>query len=80
MIRLKTPEEIEMLQEGGRRLAEILSILASKVSPGVSTLSLEEETLRLIKENGDQPAFRRVAALRTWLSQHCSETSAVSSE
>jgi len=57
MIRLKTPEEIEMLQEGGRRLAEILSILASKVSPGVSTLSLEEETLRLIKENGDQPAF-----------------------
>lgn len=57
MIRLKTPAEIEILREGGKRHAEILRILASKVKPGVSTLFLEEETLRLIREGGDKPAF-----------------------
>src|SRR3989344_4007548 len=57
MIRLKTLEEIKILQEGGRRLAEILSMLVSRVAPGVSTLSLEEEALRLIKKGGDEPAF-----------------------
>lgn len=57
MIRLKSPEEIEIMREGGRRLAKILSVLASKVRPGISAFELEEEALRLIKEGGDKPAF-----------------------
>ena len=57
MIRLKTREEIDILREGGKRHAKILSILSSLVKPGVSTLFLEEETLRLIEEGGDKPAF-----------------------
>ena len=57
MIRLKTPKEIEILREGGKRLAAILSILISKIAPGVSALGLEEEARRLIKEGGDKPAF-----------------------
>lgn len=57
MIRLKTLEEIKILGEGGRRLAEILSVLALKVAPGVSTLELELEAERLIEEGGDKPAF-----------------------
>jgi methionyl aminopeptidase len=57
MIRLKTEKEIEILREGGKRLAEILAILASKVTPGVSSFTLEEETLRLMRESGDKPAF-----------------------
>ena len=56
-IRLKTSEEIKILQEGGKRHAEILSLLSKQVEPGVSTLILEEEALRLIKEGGDKPAF-----------------------
>ena len=56
-IQLKTPEEIEIMREGGKRHADILSALASQVKPGVSTLVLEEEALRLIKEGGDKPAF-----------------------
>lgn len=56
-IRLKTPEEIKVLQEGGKRLGEILNILASKVSPGTSARSIEEEALRLIKKAGDKPAL-----------------------
>lgn len=54
---LKKPEEIKILREGGRRHAAILAELVSQVCPGVSTLILEEEALRLIKEGGDKPAF-----------------------
>jgi len=54
---LKTPEEIEILREGGRRHAEILRALSEVVKPGVSTLFLEEEAQRLIREGGDKPAF-----------------------
>ncbi|MDQ3089989.1 MAG: type I methionyl aminopeptidase [bacterium] len=57
MIRLKSVEEIEILKEGGKRHAEILRIIAELVQPGVSTLILEEEALRLIREGGDKPAF-----------------------
>lgn len=57
MIRLKNSVEIEILSEGGGRLAEILSILVLKIMPGISALELEEEARRLIKESGDQPAF-----------------------
>ena len=55
-IRLKTAQEIEILREGGRRHAKILSALALQVKPGLSTLILEEEALRLIREGGDRPA------------------------
>lgn len=56
MIKLKTPEEIEILREGGKRHGEILSTLAALVEPGVSTLFLEEEAARLVREGGDKPA------------------------
>jgi methionyl aminopeptidase len=55
--RLKTREEIETMREGGRRHSAILAELASRVEPGVSTLTLEEEARRLIREWGDKPAF-----------------------
>jgi len=57
MIKLKTKEEIEIMHEGGKRHAEILHELAKLCKPGTSTLILEEEALRLIKEGGDKPAF-----------------------
>src|SRR5688572_5925750 len=56
-ISLKTPEEIAILKEGGQRHGEILRELASLVKPGVSSLFLEEEATRLIRERGDKPAF-----------------------
>ena len=56
-MRLKTKEEIEILQEGGKRLGKILSILGTKVVPGVTNFFLEDEALRLIEEEGDKPAF-----------------------
>jgi methionyl aminopeptidase len=56
-MRLKTSQEIAIMQEGGRRHAAILAEIAAQVKPGVSTLFLEEEVRRLIKEWGDKPAF-----------------------
>src|SRR3989344_2354761 len=56
-ILLKSAQEIEILREGGKRHAQILKDLAAQVKPGISTLILEEEALRMIKELGDQPAF-----------------------
>jgi methionyl aminopeptidase len=57
MITKKTPEEIEILKEGGRRHSEMLNKIALMVSPGVSTLSLEEFARKLLKESGDTAAF-----------------------
>lgn len=55
MIRLKTKEEIEIMKEGGRHHADLLRQLADFIRPGMSTLELEEEALRLIREYGDKP-------------------------
>ncbi len=57
MIKLKTKEEIEIMREGGHRLAVILSALGGLVKLGVSSFFLEEEARRMIKEGGDTPAF-----------------------
>lgn len=54
---IKTKEEIEILREGGKRLAAILAQVAKKVVPGVSTLELDEYAYKLIKDGGDEPAF-----------------------
>jgi len=56
-MKLKTKEEIAIMREGGQRHAQILHALAGMVKPGVSTLFLEEEAQRLIREGGDKPAF-----------------------
>src|SRR3989344_3352881 len=57
MINLKTQEEIEIMKEGGKRHAFILSKIAEKVKPGVSTQHLEDYASELIKEGGDKAAF-----------------------
>jgi methionyl aminopeptidase len=57
MIIIKTPEEIKILREGGRRLARILNKVKEKVAPGVSTKELDAFAEKLIREGGDKPAF-----------------------
>ncbi len=54
---IKTKEEIEILREGGRRLATVLYKVKDMVAPGVSTLELDKYAYKLIKEMGDEPAF-----------------------
>lgn len=57
MIIIKTPQEIEILREGGKRLANILYKIKEKVAPGVSTKDLDIYAEKLIREMGDEPAF-----------------------
>ena len=58
MIRIKTKKEIEILRDGGKKLALILDNLVKLSKPGVSTAFLEKEALRMMKEIGGRPAFK----------------------
>lgn len=57
MIIIKTKEEIEILREGGKRLATILHKVKEMVKPGISTWELDKYAEKLIKDGGDYPAF-----------------------
>ncbi len=54
---LKTPEEIEVMAEGGRRLAEVLRRLAEETRAGVTTKQLDRLAYQLIHKSGAKPAF-----------------------
>lgn len=57
MIFIKKEKEIEILREGGHRLAFVLNEVSKKVEPGVSAYFLNEYAEKLIREMGDEPAF-----------------------
>lgn len=63
----KTPEEIETLRQGGRRLAVILRDLAGAARPGVSTKDLDTMAERMIRDAGGDPVFKgyRIPAVKT---------------
>ena len=57
MITIKTPKEIEVMKEGGKRHAHILAEIAKIMKPGVSTVELNDLAMKLLKEGGDTAAF-----------------------
>ena len=56
MITIKSAEEIEVLREGGKRLAFILQEVAKAVKPGDLTSELNDLANELAKERGDIPS------------------------
>jgi len=56
-VSIKTEEEIEILREGGKRLAFILQTVAEATKVGVSTLDLDNLAKKLVEEGGDKSAF-----------------------
>lgn len=58
MIKLKTKEEIAVLREGGKILAEILQNVAHLARPGISTARLNEIAEDLIKKFGARSSFK----------------------
>lgn len=58
MIPIKTPEEIAVMREGGRVLADIMRLLLERVAPGVSSKDLDREAERLFQERGAEIAIR----------------------
>lgn len=58
MIYYKTKEEVEIIRQGGKILANILENLGQKIVPGASTAKLEEMAVLSIKEAGGRPSFK----------------------
>ncbi len=58
MIPLKTPQEISIMREGGRRLARLLREVSVRVRPGITTKELDRAAEALILQSGAKPAFK----------------------
>ena len=58
MIKLKSPEDIKILREGGVILSQVLDVVEAMVRPGAFTGDLEDTAERLIKEAGGRPSFK----------------------
>ncbi|MFH1246276.1 MAG: type I methionyl aminopeptidase [Candidatus Liptonbacteria bacterium] len=54
---MRTPAQIEMMHEAGRRLARVLGRLKPEIKPGVSGLALDKLAARFIEEEDSVPAF-----------------------
>ncbi len=53
----KTKEELEILREGGRRLARHVRMLSEMVKPGVTSAELEKAVREWVAKDGDTLAF-----------------------
>ncbi|GAI42814.1 unnamed protein product, partial [marine sediment metagenome] len=58
MITIKSEEEIKIIREGGKILAEIIEELKKKVQPGITTKELNRVAETLVFESGAEPAFK----------------------
>ncbi len=58
MITLKSPQEIEILRESNRIVAQILASLRDFIRPGVTTKELNRLAERLTRQKGATPAFK----------------------
>lgn len=55
---IKTTEEIALLSEGGKRLAEALGEVRKAVKAGVSTAMLDQVAEEAIRSRGGKPSFK----------------------
>lgn len=58
MISIKTPEEIEIMAEGGKILAKIIKELEKRVKPGIATNELNRLAESLILKSKSQCSFK----------------------
>ncbi len=58
MINIKTKEEVKVIREGGRILAEIVNQLKERVVPGIATEELNTLAEELISKNKVKPSFK----------------------
>lgn len=63
-ISLKTPEEIKIMAEGGKKLRSVKKELMKRVAPGVSAAEIDDLAEKLILESGAVPSFKMVPGYR----------------
>ncbi|MCK4588451.1 type I methionyl aminopeptidase [Candidatus Woesebacteria bacterium] len=56
----KTPDEIKIMTEGGRKLGKIKKELAGVIKPGISAQEIDILTDKLIKDARGKPSFKMV--------------------
>ena len=59
-IKLKTKEELEIMAEGGAKLARVKDGLKDAVKAGVNAAEIEDLANKLIKKEGAEASFKRV--------------------
>lgn len=69
-IKVKTPEEIQIMAEGGKKLARVKNALKEAVRPGVSTMDIEKLAVKLIKDEGAEGSFDKVPGY-SWVTCIC---------
>ncbi len=57
-INIKTPEEIQIMREGGKILANCLQETALRAKPGVSTLELDQFAEKFVRDHDTIPSFK----------------------
>ena len=57
MIKIKTPEEIELMRESALIVSKTLGMLASEIKPGVTSLQLDKMAEAFIRDHGAEPGF-----------------------
>ena len=60
MIKIKTAEEIKIMQAGGKMLSETLWEVCKQVKPGMTEIEVDAMADRLIKEKGGEAGFKKV--------------------
>ncbi len=60
MIHIKSPEQIEIMKDGGHILATVLDEVMDAIAPGVTEIELDRLAEKRIKEMGGEPGFKKV--------------------
>lgn len=60
MIKLKTPEEIKIMAEGGKRLINVVDQLVPEIKEGTKTEYIDKLAEDLILKQGGTPSFKKV--------------------
>src|ERR1035437_10094485 len=60
MIKIKTPDEIKIMQIGGKMLADTMWEVCAAIMPGMTELEVDAMADRLIKEKGGEAGFKKV--------------------
>ncbi len=54
---LKTPGEVDLMDEANRIVHQVLTMMGKRIAPGVTTLELDREAEETIRNAGGVPAF-----------------------
>ena len=70
MVKLKTEKEINIMQEGGKKLRQVVNTLRPLIKPGITTEAIDKAATQLLIKAGGEPSFNKVGGYQ-WCSCLC---------